>query len=169
MKGVFIAIILFLFISLATSAQSVNKLLKFRTDGYYYSVDSTFGYKTYETFVFLNNDSLFRLNIGYIEWSPVNLKELDSVMIAAGDDTIKSDSWSKYTIVRNKIKITMVDNYGRQWIYNYTGSLINGAIKLKTCEINTAAKDYHRTVNYGITYFFRPLADIPIPHRRKPL
>ncbi|HLO91607.1 MAG TPA: hypothetical protein VK172_10630 [Lentimicrobium sp.] len=78
MKDVIISIFLFVFISLETSAQIGNKFLKFRTDGYYFSVDSTFGYKTYETFVFLNNDSLFRLDIGYKEWSPVNLKELDS-------------------------------------------------------------------------------------------
>jgi hypothetical protein len=168
MKGVIIAIYLFVFISLETSAQTGNKYLKFRTDGYYYSVDSTFGYKTYETFVFLNNDSLFRLDIGYIEWSPFNLKELDSIMIVAGYDTIRSESWSKYTVVGNKIQITVVAGSGTNWIYNYTGLLKNGVIELKAYEISNTEKGYYKTISYEKKHFFRPVADIPVPHRRKP-
>ncbi len=166
MKSFLPGLVLLLIFSDGLFAQ--KEKLKFRTEGYYYSVDSTFGFKSYEMFFFLDNDTLIRgLNVGIETWSPQTLEELDSIMILYGEETIRSSNWAKYEKDGTKIYIMVNAGLNDAWKYIYSCTVTSDTIEFQEYEMFNSSKNYHRKSFLNQKYFFRALANVPIPHRKR--
>lgn len=161
MRSIIIVIaFLFSFTGESYAQKSLSKNLKLSTDGYYYKLNTLNHYFVW--MLFLEKDSAI-VDIANFSKSIKFQTErqifhlMDSIMLSIGNDTIYSDCWSPYELVRNNIKVTL---FGSD---EYIGNTKNDRIKFK--KLNYLS-EYFNDEDIDETYLFRSLRKIQTPHSK---